>query len=126
MSALNLCVSEMTPSPDDYEFGPNVPGADIPLWSCRRDKREREYNGWGSWEEWNVNLWLNGDEETYRAARRCSDPEDLADLAEFLRHRWPSMAERQNGHEFAVIYTPDGAPVTADNLSEAVELALEN
>lgn len=29
------------------------------------------YNGHPSWAAWNVSLWLNNDEGTYRAMRRC-------------------------------------------------------
>lgn len=65
------------------------------------------YNGWSNRATWNVSLWLNNDESTYkelcRIQRHADDEEELAERIEaFCRLSWP------NGK------TPDG-----DKLSEA-------
>jgi hypothetical protein len=30
---------------------------------------EDKYNGWNNWETWNVALWINNEEPTYKAMR---------------------------------------------------------
>lgn len=121
-----LCVQRMDPMPDPYTFAPTAEGPGLPLYAYRKDEGEREYNGWDSWEQWNVSLWLSNDEGLYREARRCKDSEDLEDLAEVLRHAWPSLMIEQGSHAFPVIFTPDGAPVTFLALSEAVAHLLDD
>ena len=122
----SMCVESMDSMPDAYTYAPTADAPGLPLFAFRKDKGEREYNGWGSWEEWNVSLWLSNDEGLYREARRCSDSDDLDALADVLRHSWPSLMMAQGLHSFPVIFTPDGAPVTVDNLSTAVAHLLED
>jgi hypothetical protein len=44
---------------------------------------DNTYNGWRNWATWNMALWLDNDEETYRMLRRAFR-RDLADIQAFL------------------------------------------
>jgi hypothetical protein len=51
------------------------------------------YNGWANWETWNVALWIQNDEATYKVARQYDSYDRLIPRLEML---WGQM-------------TPDGA-----------------
>lgn len=49
---------------------------------------DQSYNGWTNWETWQVPLWIDNDECTYRA--RCRVSEWTADSVEnFAREMFP-------------------------------------
>ena len=72
------------------------------------------YNGWSNYETWNVILWLNNDEGTYRELarlqRRADDKEELAESIEaFCRELWPGGK------------TPDSASLDVADFEEIAE-----
>lgn len=72
------------------------------------------YNGWSNYETWNVSLWLNNDEGSYRELvriqRRADDKEELAEAIEaFCREIWPEGK------------TPDGAELRDADFEEIAE-----
>jgi hypothetical protein len=61
---------------------------------------EKGYNGWSSYETWNVSLWIQNDEGLYDIARRCDDYQDFVDSIEGL-----------------ITKTRDGVSFTSDKLN---------
>jgi len=51
------------------------------------------YNGWANWATWNVALWIQNDEATYKVAKHCNSYDRLIPRLETM---WGQM-------------TPDGA-----------------
>jgi len=43
---------------------------------------DKKYNGWENWETWNVNLWLNNDEGSYKRSKECKTPKALQEMVE--------------------------------------------
>jgi len=55
----------------------------------------KKHNGYRSWNEWNVSLWINNDEALYRHALELVENFTLAQATKiFMHHHWT---------------TPDGA-----------------
>lgn len=72
------------------------------------------YNGWSNYETWNVSLWLNNEEGSYRELcriqRRADDKEELAENIEaFCREIWPDGK------------TPDDADLKEADFEEIAE-----
>jgi hypothetical protein len=45
-----------------------------------------EYNGWTNWATWNVNLWLDNDEQLHKLSKQMSSPELLQEFCEHFIH----------------------------------------
>lgn len=73
------------------------------------EKSMAEYNGYPSWESWNVFTWLNGDETLYQLARDKVKKHGIARAAEIL-------AEELDGQS-----TPDGARYTQRSIYLAMQ-----
>lgn len=70
------------------------------------------FNGYRSWAQWNVSLWLNNDEGLYREMKRCirgSHSQKIA--AEYL-------LMTLNG--LGITHTPDGARYTVTGIRAAM------
>ena len=79
--------------------------------------QENSMNGWANWETWNVSLWINNDEPTYRLAVEYVEQSRLFgkkisydDLIPALEYRFGQM-------------TPDGcrwmdAKINTDEMDE--------
>jgi len=61
--------------------------------STTDDMTATTFNGWANWETWNVALWIQNDETTYRVAQRYDSYDRLIPRLEMM---WGQM-------------TPDGA-----------------
>lgn len=66
------------------------------------------YNGYPSWNAWNVSLWINNDEGFYRYARDLAERYGVGNASQMI-------AEEMRGKR-----TPDGAPFSL----RSVKLAL--
>jgi hypothetical protein len=52
-------------------------------------KKMKKHNGYRSWNEWNVSLWINNDEALYRHALDLVNNFTLAQATKiFMRHHW--------------------------------------
>lgn len=69
------------------------------------------YNGYKSWAQWNVSLWINNDEGLYRLALQCA-----------RRHgkREGAMAMLTELRELGLTHTPDGARYTVTSIRAAM------
>jgi hypothetical protein len=66
------------------------------------------YNGHKNWTYWNVSLWINNDEPTYRMALSAVKHYAIRkDAAQFIKDSLPAT-------------TPDGAVYTIDNIKAAI------
>lgn len=107
------------------------------------------YNGWSNYETWNVSLWLNNDEGTYRELQRlqqhADDKDELAtkirefceaiwengktpDDADLKQVDWDEIAESEwqdDDHEAADIVVSN-PPMLRDALQNTAELNEEN
>tara|TARA_Y100000034_G_scaffold118812_1_gene159860 strand:+ start:1612 stop:1893 length:282 start_codon:yes stop_codon:yes gene_type:complete len=50
------------------------------------------YNGWSNWETWNVNLWIDNEEDTYFDKEEFinNTPIDIETVEGFCRNRFPN------------------------------------
>jgi hypothetical protein len=72
----------------------------------------KTYNGHRNWNHWNVSLWINNDEELFRAAR-----------AAISRHRGKQDAKGAAAYSLLAMLpekTPDGAPYTVTSVRAAM------
>jgi len=72
------------------------------------------YNGWANWETWNVALWLNNDEQTYRKMRslRPFTPQKAKIV---VRHLFPSgTPDMRPGGRFPYYQFVDWQEIAAD------------
>ena len=68
-----------------------------------------EYNGWPSWQHWNVALWLYNDHPTYSVC-----------MESIMNH--PKLWDAaRNINAQLVKKTPDGARYTPENIARAIE-----
>lgn len=66
------------------------------------------YNGWPSWNQWNVALWVRNDEGLYRLARECRrETRNLDEAARLLLEYLPGE-------------TPDGAKFNLTSVKGAI------
>ena len=63
------------------------------------------YNGYKNWNHWNVSLWLNNDENLYRAMRSWVSAAGNRDRA--ARAFFYALTSGDYGQK--ITYTPDGA-----------------
>ena len=55
-------------------------------------------NGWTNWATWNVALWIDNEESTYRArCRAIGESSDAADVERFVREMHPSGTPDMDG-----------------------------
>ena len=47
---------------------------------------DREYNGWTNWETWNVALWVDNEEETYKTKQRFVRGLRILAWSDFVGH----------------------------------------
>lgn len=66
------------------------------------------YNGYSSWNAWNVALWVNNDEAIYREARAVARCYGIGKAATILARRWEGSK------------TPDGATYNKTAIREAL------
>ena len=64
---------------------------------CESKKRLKSYNGYRSWNAWNVSLWINNDEAIYNTAKNLVEKMGIyraanALLADYLPRRTPDGA----------------------------------
>lgn len=79
-----------------------------------------EYQGWSSWNAWNVALWMGNDEALYNEAVRCmtkslSKPHSSRKAAAERAARWFLRSYGLEGEK-----TPDGAKWTLRSTAEAI------
>lgn len=68
-----------------------------------------KYNGYSSWNAWNVSLWINNDYEMYMAARNTVERLGyVRGLKELVRH-WQGQK------------TPDGAVFNRTGIKQAIQ-----
>jgi len=56
-----------------------------------------EYNGYPSWNAWNVSLWINNNEALYREAVAVVNRVGEAKAARFLARDWEGMTTPDGG-----------------------------
>lgn len=74
----------------------------------RRPNPGKGYNGYPSWNAWNVSLWINNDEGLYSFAR------------ELKRKLGTARAAEAFVDECGMAHTPDGAPFTVSSVKGAM------
>ena len=70
-----------------------------------------KYNGYASWPQWNVALWINNDEGLYRLAQSLLCRYSKAQAAVALLNML---------HETGTAHTPDGAKYTVTSIRAAL------
>jgi hypothetical protein len=71
----------------------------------------KQYNGYRSWNAWNVSLWINNDEGLYNMARRYARFYNRHVAADLMKQELFSMGSYR---------TPDGAPYTITSIKLAM------
>lgn len=69
----------------------------------------KSYNGYPSWNAWNVSLWINNDEELYRMAYRAVNELGYINGHKLLCAKWLDKT------------TPDGAKFNKRSIKLAIE-----
>lgn len=72
----------------------------------------KTYNGHKDWTHWNVSLWVNNDEPTYRLAQAC--------VRLLKPRRRAAEAMLQELHARGITATPDGARYSVTSLLHAM------
>lgn len=67
-----------------------------------------QYNGYPSWNSWNVSLWINNDEGLYNFCRDVVQRNGYGDGAKFIAVVWKGFK------------TPDGAPYSLRSIRLAI------
>lgn len=82
---------------------------------------ENGYQGWSSWQVWNVGLWLGNDEALYRMVQRQSR-RHAGRLANWeLDSAAAAGAIVQELNEMGIVATPDGAVYDVASVLEYIE-----
>lgn len=66
------------------------------------------YNGYSSWNAWNVSLWINNTEHMYKEAR------------DLVKHHGEAKAVKRLLHRYIGEKTPDGAIFNATGIRQAI------
>lgn len=79
----------------------------------------KPFNGFPSWNAWNVSLWINNDEGLYRLAQQC--------IADAQRSEYRKEGESVRDLAAKMFYvqvdgskTPDGAPYSVTTIKAAM------
>lgn len=80
------------------------------MYSERKEITMSTYNGYKSWNAWNVSLWINNDEYLYRLAVECVK---ATSSLRYAAHKFLSEVGRKT--------TPDGAKYNVSSVMEAME-----
>lgn len=75
--------------------------------------KAKEYNGYPSWNQWNVSLWINNDESLYGWA------------CDLTRQYGARKAAARMARELEGIRTPDGARYNVTSILGAIRGILE-
>ena len=74
-----------------------------------KERGQIPYNGYSSWNAWNVSLWINNDYEMYMSARNTVERLGyVRGLKELVRH-WQGQK------------TPDGAVFNRTGIKQAIQ-----
>ena len=76
----------------------------------------KKYNGYPSYNAWNIALWISNDERLYALAKECKEDSDTQ-----------TIAARNFMNLVGTKHTPDGVPWTHTNVQLALrEIEVDN